>query len=183
MNTKQSAILKKGGNVNEKAMKKIVKNVRKVTTVRNTKQSGETQKLPDHHFKLVKAKKGLEGLGLFAGEHIKKGDTIIEYIGNILNKEEADRHTSNQYLFEVTRNKTIDGEVKWNTARYCNHACNEAVNAESEIVKGRVFITAIKDIKEGEEILYDYGEEFVNEHIAQHGCRCVAKEHSYKAKK
>lgn len=166
MLTKQSKILKKGSKNIDKVAKKIVTPKRI---------------LPDHHFKLVKVKRGLAGLGLFAGEAIKKGELIIEYIGTILNKEEAES-ASNQYLFEVNRNKTIDGSVRWNIARYCNHACEEAANAESEIKKGRVFVKAIKDIKEGEEIVYDYGEEFVNEYIAEKGCRCVAREHSYNAR-
>lgn len=165
---KQSKILKKGS--------------KKVTTV-SKKLGSNTKHLPDHHFKAVKVKRGLAGLGLFAQESIKKGEYIIEYIGEILNKEEAELVTTNQYLFEITRNKTINGQVRWNIARYCNHACEEAGNAESEIKKGRVFIKAIKNIEVGEEIVYDYGEEFVNEHIAPYGCRCNAKEHSYNAKK
>ena len=175
---KQSDILKKGGKVSSEAIKKIVKKVTKAGGVIHK----EAKKLPDHHFKIVKVKRGLAGLGLFAGENIKKGELIIEYIGNILNKEEADKKTTAQYLFEITRNKTIDGSPRWNIARYCNHACEEAANSESEITRGRVFIKAIKNIKEGDEIVYDYGEEFVDEHIAPNGCRCVAKEHSYKAK-
>ena len=168
MLTKQSKILKKGS--------------KKVTSI-SKKLAPNKKQLPDHHFKIVKVKRGLDGLGLFAGEDIKKGEHIIEYIGNILNKEEAEKVTINQYLFEVNRNRTIDGRVRWNIARYCNHACEEAGNSESDVKKGRVFIKAIKNIKEGEEILYDYGEEFVNEYIAPHGCRCSAKEHSYNAKK
>ena len=164
MLTKQSKILKKGS--------------KKVVSV-SKKLAPNTKHLPDHHFKKVKVKRGLAGLGLFASEDIKKGEHIIEYIGEILNKEEAAKITTNQYLFEVNRNKTINGQVRWNIARYCNHACEEAGNAESEIKKGRVFIKAIK----GDEILYDYGEEFVNEYIAPHGCRCLAQEHSYNAKK
>lgn len=175
MLTKQSTILKKGGKLPKDAVKKIAK---KVSAGKKSEH-----KLPDHHFKLVKVKRGLSGLGLFAGEDIKKGELIIEYIGNILNKEEAAKIETNQYLFEVNKNKTIDGRVRWNIARYCNHACEEAGNAESDVKKGRVFIKAIKNIKEGEEILYDYGEEFVNEYIAPHGCKCLAKEHSYNAKK
>jgi hypothetical protein len=134
-------------------------------------------KLPDHHFKIVKVKKGLSGLGLFAGEDIKKGEIIIEYIGNILTAEEADKKTTSQYLFEINRNKTIDGTPRWNTARYANHSC--APNAESDIKKGRVFVIAVKNIKNGEEIVYDYGEEFCEEHIKPHGCRCIAKRHLY----
>lgn len=175
---KQSEVLQKGGSLDASIVKKITKKISKVGGL----QHKEEKKLPDHHFKIVKVKRGLAGLGLFAGENIKKGELIIEYIGNILNKEESDKIKTNQYLFEVNRNKTIDGSVRWNIARYCNHACEEAANAESEIKKGRIFVKATKDIKEGDEIVYDYGEEFVNEHIAPYGCRCTAKEHSYNAR-
>jgi hypothetical protein len=174
MLTKQSKILKSGS-------KKNIEIITKKITKKNVTTKAHTKPLPDHHFKVVKVKRGVAGLGLFAGENIKKGEIIIEYIGNILNKEEADKKTTSQYLFEVTRNKTIDGTPRWNVARYCNHACEEAANSESEIKKGRVFIKAIKNIKEGDEICYDYGEEFVKEHIGHHGCRCVAKNHSYGA--
>jgi uncharacterized protein len=128
-------------------------------------------------FKQVKAKRGLDGLGLFAMEKIKKGDKIIEYVGNILLGElEADSKT-NMYLFEVNKNKTIDGSPRWNTARYINHSCKG--NAESEIVKGRVYVVATKSINEGEEITYDYGEEFFKEYIKPKGCRCGAEKHKY----
>ncbi len=164
---KQSKVLKTGS-------KKIAKTAEKI--------SPNTKKLPDHHFKVVKVKRGLEGMGLFAGEPIKKGEMIIEYIGNILTAKEAEDMSDNEYLFEVNSRKTIDGSPKWNIARYCNHACEEAANAESDIKGGRVLIKAIKNIEEGEEILYDYGEEFVQEHILPHGCRCKAVHHSYGAK-
>lgn len=187
MKKKQSSILKKGATISKETMKKVTKVLHKeggatksTTTTKNSVKS--VAKLPDHHFKQVKVKRGLAGLGLFAGESIKKGELIIEYIGNILNKEEAEKVNTNQYLFEVNRNKTIDGSVRWNIARYCNHACEEAANAESEIKKGRVFVKAVKNIAEGDEIVYDYGEEFVNEYIAAKGCRCIAKEHSYNAR-
>ena len=176
MKKKQSSVLKKGGVVTKEALKNIVK---KTGAKKVTKKDVGT-KLPDHHFKKVKVKRGLDGLGLFAEEMIKKDELIIEYIGNILNKEEADAVKGGMYLFEVNRNKTIDGSVRWNVARYCNHSCNG--NAESEIKKGRVFIKATKTIKEGEEIVYDYGEEFVKEFIAEKGCRCTSKKHSYGAK-
>jgi uncharacterized protein len=159
---------------------KLLRNVSASTKKALEKVSPNTKKLPDHHFKLVKVKRGLAGLGLFAAEDIKKGELIVEYIGTILSKEEADKKTSSQYLFEVSRNTTIDGTPRWNIARYANHSCNG--NAESDIKKGRVFVKAIKNIKEGEEIVYDYGEEFVQEYIAPYGCRCSSKRHLYGAK-
>lgn len=171
---KQSKLLKNGS---KKSSKKLSAHFVQKTSP--AKRAREVGKLPDHHFKLVKVKKGLERQGLFAGEYIKKGELIIEYIGNIISTEEANKDTENEYLFEVSSKKTIDGSPRWNIARYCNHACNEAANAESDIKKGRVFVKAIKDIQEGEEILYDYGEEFVKEHILPHGCRCSAAVHNY----
>lgn len=165
-----------------KKQSKLLKSGSKKVAKKAIKLSPNTKKLPDHHFKIVKVKRGLEGLGLFAGEDIKKGEMIIEYIGNILTTKEAAGLTDNEYLFEVNSKKTIDGSPKWNIARNCNHACESAANAESDIKKGRVFVKAIKNIKEGEEILYDYGEEFVKEHIGPHGCRCRAVTHGYGVK-
>jgi uncharacterized protein len=159
---------------------KILKQGSKNANVLLKKLSPNTKKLPDHHFKQVKVMKGLAGLGLFAQEPIKKGEMIVEYIGNILTKEEADKQVTNEYLFEINRNKTIDGSPKWNLARYCNHACEGAANAESDVKGGRVIIKALKNIKEGEEIVYDYGEEFALEHIEPYGCNCNAKKHAYK---
>jgi SET domain-containing protein len=167
---KQSKILREGSKKVSKVSKATLKK-----HVRGEVTSKES--LPPHHFKKVKVKRGLSGLGLFAEEPIKKGELIIEYVGDILTKEEADKITTNQYLFEVSRNRTIDGRTRGNIARYANHSCEGAENAESDIKKGRVFIKAIKNIAAGEEITYDYGEEFFNEYIKPYGCNCKAKVH------
>lgn len=119
-------------------------------------------------------KKSKTGLGLFASHEIKKGETIIEYLGNILNKEQCDAVKANKYLFEVNRNKTIDGSPRWNTARYVNHAC--IPNAEAENRKSRIFYVAKRAIHPGEEITVDYGEEYVNEFIKPYGCKCYVCE-------
>jgi hypothetical protein len=171
---KQSKILKKGST---KVQQMVHHGALKSTHVLKGAIEKHPVKLPAHHFKLIKVKRGLAGLGLFAGENIKKKEMIVEYIGNILTAEEADKKVTSQYLFEINRNKTIDGTPRWNTARYANHSC--APNAESDIKKGRVFVIATKNIKEGEEIVYDYGEEFCEEHIKPYGCRCIAKRHLY----
>lgn len=115
-------------------------------------------------------KKGVNGLGLFAKVDIKKGDCIIEYVGEIITEDEANRR-GGKYLFQTGRNRHIDGKDRSNTARYINHACRP--NAESDIKKGRVFISAVKNIKAGEEIFYDYGKEYFNEYIKPKGCGCV----------
>lgn len=117
----------------------------------------------------VVVKRSSAGLGLFAGEDIKKGTCIIEYVGRQIKGQEE--YTSNsKYLFEVNARMTIDGRDRSNTARYINHSCRP--NCETETYKRRVYIFAYKNIKEGEELTYDYGKEYWTEHIKPIGCRC-----------
>ena len=121
-------------------------------------------------FYKIKAKRSSAGLGLFAEENIPKGKKIVEYVGRVITKEEE--YTSNsKYLFEINSKVTIDGRDRSNIARYANHS--HRPNAEPRIIKGQVFIYAIKNIKAGDEICYDYGKEYVDEHIKPKGCKCV----------
>ena len=117
-------------------------------------------------------KRSSAGLGLFAGEPIKKGARIIEYIGEKITADEANRR-GGKYLFEINDRWTIDGTTRKNTARYINHACKGADNCEAEEDRGRIFILAKKNIAPGEELVYDYGEEYFDEHIKPFGCRCA----------
>lgn len=118
----------------------------------------------------VRVGRSKAGLGLYADEDIPKGICFIEYVGRQIKGEEE--YTSNsKYLFEVHARKTIDGRARSNTARYINHSCRP--NAEPETYKGRVFIFTTKNIKKGEEICYDYGKEYWNDHIKPIGCRCA----------
>ncbi len=115
-------------------------------------------------------KRSSAGLGLFAGEAIPKGACVIEYVGRVISEEETETSKS-RYLFEISKKKTIDGKPKINKAGYINHSCKP--NCETKISKGRVFVTAIKNIKPGDELTYDYGKEYVDEFIKPHGCRCA----------
>lgn len=114
-------------------------------------------------------KRASAGLGLFATRPYKKGERVIEYVGRELSKEEAETSRS-KYLFEISSRRTVDGKPAQNTAGYINHACRP--NCESDIVGGRIFISAIKNILPGEEFTYDYGKEYFNEHIKPVGCKC-----------
>ena len=76
----------------------------------------------------------------------------------------------NRYLFEVSKNRTIDGKARSNVARYANHSCNP--NAEPVIWRGRVFIATLRNIKPGEEIVYDYGIDYLRNVIGTSNCRC-----------
>ena len=118
-------------------------------------------------------RKSSAGLGLFAGEPIKKGQIVIEYVGNRMTTAEANKK-GGQYLFEVSSRTTIDGTPRWNTARYANYSCKP--NAEAVLHGTRVMITAMRKIEEGEEITYDYGKEFYMDIIKNKpgGCLCAS---------
>ncbi len=120
-----------------------------------------------------KVKRSSSGLGLFTVEPVKKGTWIIEYVGKIISgkKEVAEYPVNNLYLFETSTVRMIDGRERSNTARYINHSCKP--NCEAEIFAGRVFIKAIKKIEAGEEFSYDYGKEYIDEHIKPNGCFCA----------
>ena len=125
--------------------------------------------MPPRPFRVGRAR---TGLGLFATRPIKKKSRIAEYKGPILDQEEAERaeRRGNRYLYEVSKNRTIDGTPRSNLARYFNHSCNP--NAESVIFHGRVFIKALRDIKPGEEIFYDYGTDYLKNVIGRSRCKC-----------
>lgn len=122
-------------------------------------------------FPKVEVHRSSAGLGLFAGEPIKRGTIIIEYTGNRIPTKEADKK-GGLYLFEVSSRTTIDGTPRWNTARYANFSCKP--NAEAVMHGTRVMIEAIRRIEPGEEITYDYGKEYYKDFIEPHGCKCAS---------
>jgi uncharacterized protein len=116
------------------------------------------------------------GLGLFATRPIEKGSCIIRYSGPLLDSWKDGEPHENKYLFRVNSRWTIDGSVRSNIARYINHSCKP--NAESEVNTRirKVFICAIAKIEAGEEITYDYGEEYFDGFLKPFGCKCAACE-------
>src|ERR1700761_3090515 len=103
----------------------------------------------------------VHGSGVFATRAIKKGERIIEYLGDRVSHKEADRryeskaeNDSHTFLFIVDSKTVIDAGIDGNDARYFNQSCDP--NCESIVEKKRVFIEAIRDIGTGEEMTYDY---------------------------
>jgi len=118
----------------------------------------------------LRVRKSKTGKGLFTEVDIPKGACIIEYVGKPISEEAAARDEG-KYYFEIGRNKTIDGNIPANLARYINHSCTP--NCEADGPAGKVFILALKRIKAGNELFYDYGEEYFDRHIKPNGCRCA----------
>jgi SET domain-containing protein len=100
-----------------------------------------------------------------------KGLYAIEYIGKEI-KTEDQENASGRYLFETGKGKMINGNIKENIARYINHCCKG--NCEAEGPDGHVYIMALRNIKPGEELTYDYGKEYFDEFIKPVGCKCIS---------
>jgi SET domain-containing protein len=120
----------------------------------------------------VNVKRSSAGLGLFAAEPIRKGAFIIEYTGEIISTEESDRR-GGKYLFTLDKKRVVDGKGRENTARYINHSCRPNCEPETDEDAGKIRIFAKRAIADGEELTYDYGEEYFDEHIKPYGCRCA----------
>ena len=116
-------------------------------------------------------KRTATGLGMFALESIPKGTRIAEYTGPLVTNEEVEQRKTGKYFFGVNAKWSIDGTPRSNIARYINHSCRP--NAEAIISGRRVWIWSRRRIKPGEEIAYDYGKEYFDEHIKPVGCKCV----------
>jgi SET domain-containing protein len=117
----------------------------------------------------LNVRRGLSGLGMFAEQDIPKGKFLIEYWGKLMPDDDA-QYIGGRYLCELGNGKTIAGNTKRNLARLINHSCKP--NAEVMIKGNKVFIYSRKKIKLGDEITYDYGEEYFDYYIKPHGCRC-----------
>lgn len=129
---------------------------------------------------LIKKSK-IHNNGVFAKKNIRKNTKIIEYVGEIINKKEGDKRARLQYklskkdpslgrtyIFELNNKYDLDGNVLYNPARLINHSCKP--NAKYKQIGLRIFIVAIKSIKKGEEITYDYGYDL--EDYKGNPCRC-----------
>lgn len=103
----------------------------------------------------------IHGFGVFATRTIRKGTRVVEYLGDRISHKVADRRYEDKdeddghtFLFIVDRGVVIDAGVDGNDARFINHGCDP--NCESVIEDRRVFIEAIRTIRPGEELKYDY---------------------------
>ena len=127
----------------------------------------------------------LHGSGLFANRDIKKGEQVIQYIGDKVTKREGDKRADKQikkaeknkkngmvYVFELNKKYDIDGGVSRNYARFINHSCDP--NCEVDITNNEIWISSIKKIKKGAELTYNYGYTFDTDYV-DHICKCGSK--------
>lgn len=122
----------------------------------------------------------IHGRGVYATRSISRNSRIIEYVGERIDKAESERRGQAQhrraiksgdaavYIFTISKKYDLDGNVPWNIARLINHSCEP--NCQAWIEGRRIFIHAIRDIAEGEELTFDYG--FDVDCYEEHPCLC-----------
>ena len=121
-------------------------------------------------------KSRIAGKGLFTAQEIKKETRILQYIGEKITKAESAKRLAqgNAYIFAFNDHWDIDGRVLRNKARYINHSCDP--NCAVHMTSRTIWIVALRDIKTGEELTFNYGYELDDE--MEQPCTCGAK-HCY----
>ena len=150
-----------------------------------TPVSPSRRKTPAASGKRIQVRRsGVHGKGVFALQDIAEGETLIEYVGQVISWDEAqDRHPhdpndpNHTFYFHVNEDRVIDALYGGNSSRWINHSC--APNCEADEDNDRIFIKAIRNIAAGEELNYDYGliidEPYTPELLAEYPCWCGAK--------
>jgi hypothetical protein len=125
----------------------------------------------------------IHGRGAWATRRIRRGTWIIEYTGEVISNEEADRRYDDEamdqhhtFLFVRDAHTCIDAAVGGNEARFINHSCEPNCEAVQDADSGAIWIVALRDIAPGEELTYDYRYELDEEDEdaarRRYPCRC-----------
>ncbi|ETI39152.1 hypothetical protein F441_15059 [Phytophthora nicotianae CJ01A1] len=107
------------------------------------------------------------GWGAYALEPIQKDEFVLEYTGELITDEEAERRgaiydrKSVSYLFGVNSEYVVDAARKGNKAKFANHKAKEVANLDVRIISSngedRIGLFANESIAVGEELFFDYG--------------------------
>jgi uncharacterized protein len=114
----------------------------------------------------------LHGWGVFALQDISKNTRIIAYSGErITHRESLEREArylehGNIWCFKLNNRWVIDASIGGNTARFINHSCRP--NCYTQIIDGVIWVRAGRNIRQGEELTYNY----YTEGEGEIPCRC-----------
>ena len=128
-------------------------------------------------YRIKKSKIDNKGRGLYASKNISEGTKIIDYKGKIITNKQvdmSDKYDNGKpiYLFTLNKKYTLDGDFPWNIAGLVNHSCDPNSQYDGKGLK--IWITASRDIKKGDEITCDYGFGFDKDY-KQFPCKCGSK--------
>jgi SET domain-containing protein len=130
---------------------------------------------------LVLRRSKIHGRGVYARTDIPNGTRLIEYTGALIDNAEADRRYEDErmrrhhtFLFILNSRTCVDAAVGGNISRFINHSCDP--NCVAWIEGGHIWIDALRDVKAGEELGYEYEYDFLPEYTVEdlefYGCEC-----------
>ena len=133
--------------------------------INNNDRCKNIQLQQDFESKLIVGMSDIAGWGLFANEDIKKDSLIGEYKGELINDDIVNKrdkfkdYEGSTYMFKLDDEYTVDSRRMGNMLRYANHSKINS-NSYTKIIFSRghrkIGLFAKKNIKKGEEILFDY---------------------------
>jgi SET domain-containing protein len=133
---------------------------------------------------LVLRRSTIHGRGVYARKDIPKDTRLIEYTGEHISNAEADRRYEDEtmsrhhtFLFILNSRTCVDAAVGGNISRFINHSCDP--NCVAWIEGRHIWIDALRDIRAGEELAYDYEYDFLPgytvEDLEFYGCKCGSR--------
>jgi SET domain-containing protein len=116
-----------------------------------------------------KRRSSINRIGLFAALPIRTGTAIIEFKGRIIPWEEGALMLLRgaDHVIKFDANHDMDARPQWSPAGHVNHGCYP--NCAIKKKRGGLWLTSIRQIKQGEELLIDYGFDLGEEFER---CRC-----------
>ncbi len=107
-------------------------------------------------FRLRVGRSRIHRWGIYAAEDIPARRRVIEYTGERISLREGCRRRFRPqlYLFRCSARRLIDGGIGGSGAEFINHAC--VPNLVARFDHRRVFLSSLRPIAKGEELLLDY---------------------------
>ena len=149
-------------------------------STKRSKSAKRAKRNPPNPY-LVLRRSRIHGRGVYARKDIKKGTRLIQYTGEVISNAEADRRYDDEsmsdhhtFLFILNSRLCVDAARGGNISRFINHKCDP--NCVAWIEGKEIWIDALKDIKKGEELGYEYEYDFLPgytvEDLEFYACRC-----------
>lgn len=113
------------------------------------------------------------GKAVFAGRIFKKGDVVVKFEGEIINQKDVPKKLKGEYDRYVQIGSDIYLGPSNEIDDFINHSCKP--NTGLSFSPAGIFLVAIKNIKIGDEITWDYSTTLFN-NTWKMLCDCKTKE-------
>ncbi|MFZ1974413.1 MAG: SET domain-containing protein-lysine N-methyltransferase [Candidatus Acidiferrales bacterium] len=122
-------------------------------------------KIPSHFskYRLRIRKSPMHRFGVFATKPIAPNRKVIEYSGErrtwaqdtrLARNSERRGEARNVYRAYIQGRTVIDATIGGSGAEFINHCC--APNLRPRVLRGRIFLFSLRQIRPGEELSWDY---------------------------